>query len=156
MAKPDLTQTDLTSVLAVAMAILSGWLYLLRSSPRGLPLTGLYLLWLQAEGPFPYALVARAEAQCYFELPDEVAAFDASIWSHAAGSLLVTEAGGLVTDTAGNPLDPNPNPNPNHHAKPNPDPKPNPHPNPHTNPHPDPNPNPPPSPHPHPPPKPSP
>jgi hypothetical protein len=60
---------------------------------------------LQAEGPFPYALVARAEAQCYFELPDEVAAFDASIWSHAAGSLLVTEAGGLVTDTAGNPLD---------------------------------------------------
>ena len=26
----------------------------------------------QAEGPFPYALVARAEAQCYFELPDEV------------------------------------------------------------------------------------
>ena len=80
---------------------------MLRSSPRGLPLTGLYLLWWQAEGPFPYALVARAEAQCYFELPDEVAAFDASIWSHAAGSLLVTEAGGLVTDTAGNPLDPN-------------------------------------------------
>jgi len=60
---------------------------------------------LQAEGPFPYALVARAEAQCYFELPDEVAAFDASIWSHAAGCLLVAEAGGLVTDTAGNPLD---------------------------------------------------
>ena len=36
-------------------------------------LTGLYLLWLQAEGPFPYALVARGESQCYFELPDEVA-----------------------------------------------------------------------------------
>ena len=42
-------------------------------------------------------------------------AFDASIWSHAAGSLLVAESGGLVTDTAGNLLDvsnPNPNPDP--------------------------------------------
>jgi 3'-phosphoadenosine 5'-phosphosulfate (PAPS) 3'-phosphatase len=60
---------------------------------------------LKAEGPFAYGLVARGEAQTYFELPDEVADFDASIWSHAAGSLLVSEAGGSVTDTAGNALD---------------------------------------------------
>ena len=60
---------------------------------------------LKAEGPFAYGLVARGEAQCYFELPDTVPDFDASIWSHAAGALLIQEAGGMVTDTAGNPLD---------------------------------------------------
>ena len=32
-------------------------------------------------------------------------AFDSCIWSHAAGSLLIEEAGGMVTDTFGNVLD---------------------------------------------------
>jgi 3'-phosphoadenosine 5'-phosphosulfate (PAPS) 3'-phosphatase len=56
-------------------------------------------------GGFAYGLVARGEAQTYFDLPDSAAAFDRHIWAHAAGTLLVDEAGGLVTDTVGNPLD---------------------------------------------------
>ena len=56
-------------------------------------------------GPFAYGLVARGEAQTYFELPDAADNFDSHAWAHAAGTLLVTEAGGLVTDTSGNPLD---------------------------------------------------
>ena len=63
------------------MAMLSEeGLYLLWSSPCRKPkapfpyraILTMILTTLQAEGPFPYALVARAEAQCYFELPDEV------------------------------------------------------------------------------------
>ena len=50
-------------------------------------------------------VVARGEAQTYFDLPDAVDAFDRHLWAHAAGALLVTEAGGMVTDTAGNALD---------------------------------------------------
>ena len=60
---------------------------------------------LQAEGPFAYGLVARGEAQTYFELPETADGFDSHVWSHAAGALLVQEAGGMVTDTVGNALD---------------------------------------------------
>ena len=60
---------------------------------------------LQAGGPFAYGLVARGESMTYFDLPESAADFDSNIWAHAAGSLLVHEAGGMVTDTSGNPLD---------------------------------------------------
>ena len=60
---------------------------------------------LKAEGPLAYGAVARGEAQTYFELPDTADEFDSHAWAHAAGTLLVTEAGGQVTDTIGNPLD---------------------------------------------------
>jgi len=53
--------------------------------------------------PFAYGLVARGEAQVYTDLPD--AGFDMNAGSHAAGHLLVHEAGGKVTDTEGRPLD---------------------------------------------------
>lgn len=59
---------------------------------------------MQAGGPFAYGLVACGEAQTYFDLPDAGTKFDANIWAHAAGVLLITEAGGSVTDTTGNPL----------------------------------------------------
>ena len=59
----------------------------------------------QAGGPFVYGLIARGEVQTYFDLPDTADAFDSHIWAHAAGALLVKEAGGEVTDTVGNPLD---------------------------------------------------
>lgn len=52
---------------------------------------------------FAYSLVARGEAQVYTDLPD--AAFDMHAGSHAAGHLLVHEAGGKVTDTEGRALD---------------------------------------------------
>ena len=58
-----------------------------------------------AKSNFAYGLVARGEAMTYFELPDTAADFDSNVWAHAAGCLLVTESGGKVTDTVGNPLD---------------------------------------------------
>jgi len=60
---------------------------------------------LQAKGPFAYGLIARGEAMAYFDLPDAAEAFDRNVWAHAAGVLLVQEAGGRVTDPAGNELD---------------------------------------------------
>src|SRR5690606_38060532 len=51
-----------------------------------------------------YAAVARGEAEIYLRLPTS-ADYRENIWDHAAGALLVTEAGGRVTDIAGRPLD---------------------------------------------------
>ncbi len=51
-----------------------------------------------------YAVVARGEAEAYLRLPrDQV--YREKIWDHAAGVLVVTEAGGRVTDIAGGDLD---------------------------------------------------
>jgi 3'(2'), 5'-bisphosphate nucleotidase len=51
-----------------------------------------------------YALVARGDAELYLRIPrDDV--YVEKIWDHAAGSLIVTEAGGKVTDVNGKPLD---------------------------------------------------
>lgn len=52
---------------------------------------------------FAYGLVARGEAQVYTDLPDSAMDMDAG--SHAAGALLVHEAGGKVTDAEGNLFD---------------------------------------------------
>jgi 3'(2'), 5'-bisphosphate nucleotidase len=51
-----------------------------------------------------YAVVARGEADAYLRLPTH-ADYREKIWDHAAGVLLVEEAGGAVTDIAGRPLD---------------------------------------------------
>ena len=51
-----------------------------------------------------YAVVARGEAEAYMRLPrDQV--YREKIWDHAAGLLVVTEAGGRVTDISGRDLD---------------------------------------------------
>ena len=51
-----------------------------------------------------YAVVARGEAEAYLRLPrDQV--YREKIWDHAAGLLVVTEAGGRVTDITGRDLD---------------------------------------------------
>lgn len=50
-----------------------------------------------------YATVARGEASIYLRLPTR-ADYVEKIWDHAAGCLVVTEAGGCVTDSSGNPL----------------------------------------------------
>ena len=52
-----------------------------------------------------HCLLPSAQAHVYFDTPDADADFDSHLWAHAAGALLVTEAGGRVTDTVGNPLD---------------------------------------------------
>jgi 3'(2'), 5'-bisphosphate nucleotidase len=51
-----------------------------------------------------YGVVARGEADIYLRLPTR-ADYREKIWDHAAGALVVTEAGGRVTDVTGAPLD---------------------------------------------------
>jgi 3'(2'), 5'-bisphosphate nucleotidase len=50
-----------------------------------------------------YAVVARGEAEIYLRLPN--GSWVEQVWDHAAGSLLVTEAGGRVSDVRGDALD---------------------------------------------------
>jgi 3'(2'), 5'-bisphosphate nucleotidase len=51
-----------------------------------------------------YAVVAAGEAEVYLRMPTR-RDYREKIWDHAAGALLVQEAGGLVTDLDGKPLD---------------------------------------------------
>jgi HAL2 family 3'(2'),5'-bisphosphate nucleotidase len=50
-----------------------------------------------------YAALARGEASIYLRLPQKKD-YREKIWDHAAGSIIVEEAGGKVTDFKGNPL----------------------------------------------------
>lgn len=53
-----------------------------------------------------YALLASGAGELIFRLPSPSrSGYDERIWDHAAGSLIVEEAGGLVTDLRGNALD---------------------------------------------------
>jgi len=51
-----------------------------------------------------YALVAGGKASVYLRLPTR-ADYEERIWDHAAGWMLVKEAGGHVTDITGKPID---------------------------------------------------
>ncbi len=51
-----------------------------------------------------YAVVAGGQAELYLRLPIS-RSYREKIWDHAAGALLLTEAGGQVTDVCGQPLD---------------------------------------------------
>ncbi|MCP4572833.1 MAG: 3'(2'),5'-bisphosphate nucleotidase [bacterium] len=51
-----------------------------------------------------YAVVARGEAEAYLRLPRS-AEYREKIWDHAGGVLVLTEAGGRVTDVLGRDLD---------------------------------------------------
>ncbi len=51
-----------------------------------------------------YAIVASGQAEIYMRLPTRPDYVE-KIWDHAAGSLVVQEAGGTVTDIRGRPLD---------------------------------------------------
>ena len=51
-----------------------------------------------------YAVVARGEASVYLRLPRDPS-YREKVWDHAAGSIIVTEAGGRTSDLDGNPLD---------------------------------------------------
>jgi len=51
-----------------------------------------------------YAVVARGEASIYLRLPRDTT-YREKVWDHAAGTLIVEEAGGRVTDINGEPLD---------------------------------------------------
>ena len=51
-----------------------------------------------------YAVLARGDASIYLRLPTRKDYVE-KIWDHAAGSIVVSEAGGKVTDVSGNDLD---------------------------------------------------
>jgi 3'(2'), 5'-bisphosphate nucleotidase len=51
-----------------------------------------------------YAIVARGEASIYLRLPS-AKGYREKVWDHAAGALVIEEAGGRVSDLDGRPLD---------------------------------------------------
>ncbi len=51
-----------------------------------------------------YAAVARGDASIYLRLPTRPG-YEEKIWDHAAGMIVLEEAGGQVSDIHGNPLD---------------------------------------------------
>ncbi len=59
---------------------------------------------LRMDSQAKYAVVARGEADLYLRLPTR-ADYREKIWDHAAGALIVAEAGGVVTDIHGRPLE---------------------------------------------------
>jgi len=59
---------------------------------------------LRIDSQSKYGLLARGDATVYLRLPTQEA-YRETIWDHAAGSIIVQEAGGKVTDIHGKPLD---------------------------------------------------
>ncbi len=67
---------------------------------------GLDLPSLHIDSMAKYGLVARGEAALYIRLPFPLSSPQReNIWDHAAGAIVVEEAGGRVTDMHGHPLD---------------------------------------------------
>jgi 3'(2'), 5'-bisphosphate nucleotidase len=58
---------------------------------------------LRLDSQAKYAVVARGDASVYLRVPH--GDYRENVWDHAAGSLIVEEAGGLVTDIDGRHLD---------------------------------------------------
>jgi 3'(2'), 5'-bisphosphate nucleotidase len=50
-----------------------------------------------------YAAIARGDAEIFMKFAR--AGYKEKIWDHAAGVVIVQEAGGVVTDAGGRPLD---------------------------------------------------
>lgn len=59
---------------------------------------------LRLDSQCKYAAVARGDASIYLRLPTS-ADYQEKIWDHAAGVIVLEEAGGRVTDIHGRPLD---------------------------------------------------
>lgn len=59
---------------------------------------------LRIDSQAKYAVVARGDADVYLRLPTRPD-YRERIWDHAAGAIIVQEAGGLVSDLRGQPLD---------------------------------------------------
>eukprot|EP01111_Echinosteliopsis_oligospora_P008671 TRINITY_DN2457_c0_g1_i1.p1 TRINITY_DN2457_c0_g1~~TRINITY_DN2457_c0_g1_i1.p1 ORF type:complete len:329 (+),score=76.30 TRINITY_DN2457_c0_g1_i1:29-1015(+) len=58
---------------------------------------------LRIDSQCKYAMVARGDSDVYLRLSS--LDYQECIWDHAAGSIIVEEAGGIVCDFRGNPLD---------------------------------------------------
>lgn len=61
---------------------------------------------VQLDSQVKYGIVASGNAEIYLRIPNPKSPnYKEKIWDHAAGSIIVEEAGGVVTDIKGNPLD---------------------------------------------------
>jgi 3'(2'), 5'-bisphosphate nucleotidase len=61
---------------------------------------------LRMDSQAKYAVLARGEASIYLRLPSpETPKYRERIWDHAAGAMIIEEAGGRVTDASGGILD---------------------------------------------------
>mmetsp|Transcript_9433 Transcript_9433/g.40862 ORF Transcript_9433/g.40862 Transcript_9433/m.40862 type:complete len:305 (+) Transcript_9433:240-1154(+) len=58
---------------------------------------------LRMDSQCKYGALARGDGQIYMRFPR--AGYEENIWDHAAGSIVIEEAGGTVTDGIGHPLD---------------------------------------------------
>jgi 3'(2'), 5'-bisphosphate nucleotidase len=59
---------------------------------------------LRMDSQAKYGILARGDGTVYLRLPTKKT-YEEKIWDHAAGCILVEEAGGKVTDLNGRPLD---------------------------------------------------
>ena len=59
---------------------------------------------LRIDSQCKYAVLARGDVSAYLRLPTQ-AGYEEKIWDHAAGWIVVKEAGGEVSDVRGQPLD---------------------------------------------------
>ncbi len=59
---------------------------------------------LRMDSQAKYAIVARGDAEIYMRLPAKYG-YKEKIWDHAGGVLVVEEAGGIVSDVMGRPLE---------------------------------------------------
>ena len=59
---------------------------------------------LRLDSQCKYAALSRADASIYLRLPVS-ADYEEKIWDHAAGWIILKEAGGRISDAAGKPLD---------------------------------------------------
>ncbi len=59
---------------------------------------------LRIDSQTKYGVLARGDVSIYLRLPTR-ADYEEKIWDHAAGSIIVKEAGGMVSDVRGHPLD---------------------------------------------------
>ncbi|RPA96658.1 3(2),5-bisphosphate nucleotidase HAL2 [Choiromyces venosus 120613-1] len=59
---------------------------------------------IQMDSQAKYASISRGVGEIYLRLPTSMT-YEEKIWDHAAGSLIVEEAGGVVTDIYGKELD---------------------------------------------------
>ncbi len=61
---------------------------------------------VRVDSQVKYAVLARGDAEVYLRLPKpDMPDYREKIWDHAAGVIIVEEAGGIVTDALGAPLD---------------------------------------------------
>jgi len=65
---------------------------------------GIKTLPIRIDSQCKYGIVARGDASIYLRLPSK-AGYEEKIWDHAAGWLIVKEAGGEISDIHSRPLD---------------------------------------------------